>query len=577
MKKRLSPKTIIIILTLFCFAFSLSFAQELSQPVYQVIEELDVKMPMRDGIRLSTNIYRPDVSGKFPVLLMRTPYGNGGEGNKEGHFYAQRGYVVVVQDTRGRYESEGLFDAFRHEASDGYDTQQWVGKQPWCNGKIGTFGGSYVGFTQWMPAPLQSPYLVTMIPAVTFSDFHNVVYQGGAFRLALFSPWSFEMTHPYNIDQDFIGSRTDSILQTLPIMEQDRYLGWKISFLRDWLAHPQHDRYWDKTSVGDDGYKKIRTSVYNIGGWFDIVLGGTFDNFIRMTDPTIAPEVRKKQKLLIGPWIHGWGKSKVGELDFGEAAAINSRELHLRWFDSRLKEKNTGIMEEPPVKIFVMGENIWRFENEWPLARTKYQKYYFYSKGKANTLSGDGLLDTKLPKGDYINTYIYDPENPVETLNELVPCDQRTVETREDVLVYSTPPLKKDMEVTGPLKVILYAASSAINTDFTAKLVDVYPDGRAIRLCEGIIRASHRDPDAPPSNIQPGEVYKYHIDLWATSNVFKKGHQIRVEISSSSFPRFDRNLNTGNFFATDTTFVKATQTVYHNRDYPSCIVLPFIE
>ena len=577
MRKRQIPKAVFIAIMLFYFASSFCLSQELSQPVYQVIEELDVKVSMRDGIRLSTNIYRPDAPDKFPVMLMRTPYGNGGKGNGDGHFYAQRGYVVIVQDTRGRYESEGLFDAFRHEASDGYDTQQWVGGQPWCNGKIGTFGGSYVGFTQWMPAPFQSPYLITMVPAVTFSNVHDIVYQDGAFRLALFSPWSFEMTRPYNVDPGFIGNLTDSILMTLPLMEQDKCLGWKIPFLRDWLAHPQHDRYWDKTSVADDGYKKIRASVYNIGGWFDIVLGGTLENFKKMTGPTIAPEIRAKQKLLIGPWRHSWGKREVGELDFGEAATINSRELYLRWFDSELKGKNTGIMEEPPVKIFIMGENVWRYENEWPLARTKYQSYYFHSKGKANTLSGDGLLNTKLPMGDYINTYIYDPENPVETLNELVPCDQRSIESREDVLVYSTPPLKKEMEVTGPVKVILYAASSAVNTDFTAKLVDVYPDGRAIRLCEGIIRANFRDPDTPPSNIQPNEVYEYYIDLWATSNVFKKGHQIRIEISSSSFPRFDRNLNTGNFFATDTTYVKATQTVYHSKEYPSCIILPVIK
>lgn len=212
-----------------------------------------------------------------------------------------------------------------------------------------------------------------------------------------------------------------------------------------------------------------------------------------------------------------------------------------------------------------------------PLARTKYRKYYFQSKGHANTLPDDGYLYVKLAKDGPADTFIYDPENPVPTLNGLMPCDQRKVETRKDVLVYSTLPLKTDMEVTGPVRVILYAASSALNTDFTAKLVDVYPDERAIKLCDGIIRASHRNTDSIPSNIQPGKVYEYHIDLWATSNVFKKGHKIRVEISSSNFPRFDRNLNTGRFFATDTTFVKATQTIYHNREYPSCIVLPVIE
>jgi len=296
-----------------------------------------------------------------------------------------------------------------------------------------------------------------------------------------------------------------------------------------------------------------------------------------MTDSTIDPMIRAKQKLLIGPWDHSWDMRKVGELDFGDAAVINYRNLQLSWFDSQLKGKNTGILEEPPVKIFIMGENVWRYENEWPLARTKYRKYYFQSEGYANTLSDDGFLNITLPNDSPSDTFIYDPENPVPTLNELVPCDQHLVETREDVLVYSTLPLKKNIEVTGPVKVILYASSSALNTDFTAKLVDVYPDERAIFLCEGIIRASHRNTDNQPSNIQPDEVYEYHIDLWATSNVFKKGHKIRVEISSSNFPRFDRNLNTGSFFATDTTYVKATQTIFHNREYPSCVILPVIE
>jgi uncharacterized protein len=576
MKKIFGIGGLILFLTIFFNQSSLSQTKEPSEKSYKIIEELDVKVTMRDGVRLSTNIYRPDAPGKFPALLMRSPYGNGGAGDQHAAYFVKHGYIVVLQDTRGRYESEGIFDAMQPEALDGYDTQQWTGTQPWCNGKIGTFGGSYVGFTQWMPAPLQSPYLVTMIPVVTFSDFHDIAYQNGAFRLELFGPWSFEMTHPYNISLDSIGKRIEKILMTLPLIDQDKKLGWKIPFLRDWLMHPEHDLYWNRTSVGDD-YSKIKTSVYSIGGWYDILLKGTLDNYMKMTGPSIDPEIRKKQKIMIGPWVHDEGKRKVGELDFGEEAVLNEQVLMLRWFDNQLKAINNGAIEEPPVKIFVMGENRWRFENEWPLKRTNYEKYYFHSKGNANTLSGDGSMDTNQPKETTVDKFSYDPNDPVKTIGTMGPYDQRQVEIRKDVLVYTMPSLFEDVEVTGPVNAIVYASSSARNTDFTAKLVDVYPDGKAIRICEGIIRADHRNSSSPPSNIEPGKIYKYTIDLWATSIVFKKGHQMRVEISSSNFPRFDRNLNTGNYFATDTTVVKAKQTIYHSADYPSCIILPLIK
>jgi hypothetical protein len=263
-------------------------------------------------------------------------------------------------------------------------------------------------------------------------------------------------------------------------------------------------------------------------------------------------------------------------LDFGEEASFKNKQFQLRWFDSQLKGISNEAMEEPPVKIFVMGANKWRFENEWPLTRTNYQKYYLHSYGKANTLNGDGWLSTKSVEKEQADNFTYNPADPVISEETMGPYDQISTERREDVLVYSTPNLKSDLEVTGPVKVILFASSSAINTDFTAKLVDVYPDGRAMRICEGIIRASHRNPEETPSNIEPGKIYQYEIDLWATSNLFKKGHQIRVEISSSNFPRFDRNLNTGNHIATDTCMVKAEQIIYHDKMYPSCIVLPVI-
>lgn len=565
-----------IVLGVFLIISSPCLAQEGSQPVYQVIQELDVKVSMRDGIRLSTNIYRPDAPGKFPVLLMRSPYGNGGPDDKEGHYYARRGYVVVIQDTRGRYGSEGIFDAMQSEAPDGYDTQQWAGEQSWCNGKIGTIGGSYLGFTQWMPAPLGSPYLKTMFPTKTFSDFYKEAYVGGAFRILRWSPWSYEMTRPWNVESSLVQDVSDSAYRVIPFIEQDKILGWKIPFLRDWLSHPQNDLYWKRSRVGDN-YAEIRTSVYHLGGWFDSFQQGTLNNFMRMTRADIDPETRAKQKLLMGPWIHATESRLTGDLDFGEDADFDTRELKLRWYDNQLKGIENGIMQEPPVRIFVMGENAWRYENEWPLARAVYKEYYLHSSGVANSLAGDGSIDIVVPENEHPDTFVYDPEDPVITPGRDEPVDQREVEARQDVLVYSTGILKKSIEVTGPVNVVLYASSSAINKDFTAKLVDVYPDGKAIRLCEGIIRASFRNPDATPSAIQPNKVYKYNISLWSTSNLFKKGHQIRVEISSSNFPRFDRNLNTGIFPAIDSTFEKATQTIYHSMEYPSCIVLPVIE
>jgi putative CocE/NonD family hydrolase len=296
-----------------------------------------------------------------------------------------------------------------------------------------------------------------------------------------------------------------------------------------------------------------------------------------MTKPEIRPEIRRKQKLMIGPWVHSMGHRKVGELDFGESADLNDTELMLRWFDSQLKNIDNGIRDEPPVKIFVMGENKWRYENEWPLARTDYRNYYFHGGGKANTRFGDGYIDTRQPGNETSDRYIYDPADPVRTIGGMGPYDQEKAETRNDVLVYTTPALDSDTEVTGPINAVLYASSTAKNTDYTAKLVDVYPDGRVMRICEGIIRADHRNPSEKSSLIEPGKIYRYEIDLWATSNLFKKGHRIRVEISSSNFPRFDRNLNTGNYFATDTTVLKAEQTVYHSDKYPSHIILPVIK
>lgn len=551
-------------------------AQNSVNPKYKVIEELDVQITMSDGVRLSTNIYRPDNEGKFPTILIRTPYGKGASGNKDGHFFAEHGFVYITQDTRGRNKSEGQFYAMINEGKDGFETQEWIGKQIWSDGNIGTAGGSYVGYTQWIASQYKSKYLKTMIPAVTFSNLYNTIYQNGAFFLGLFVPWSIGMTKPFILEEfKNLQKNTDSLLLSLPLLDIDKKAGWRISFLRDWFMHFEKDKYWSNTEVIDQ-YHNIDYPIYHIGGWYDIFLGETIENYLNIIDAS-TPKIRLKQKLLLGPWTHDWGKQFVGELDFGDEATVNIHDIQLPWFENHLKEIENDIMAEPPIKIFVMGVNKWRFENEWPLARTKYRNYYFNSDGNANTLNGDGSLSWYHSEIDSHDTFIYNPNDPVISNEQFGPYNQVYTENRDDVLVYTSPTLEKEIEVTGPVKVVLYASSTAKNTDFTAKLVDVYPDGRAIRICEGIIRASHRNPDESPTNIVPGRIYEYQIDLWATSNLFKKNHKIRVEISSSCFPRFDRNLNTGNNFATDTSVVNAKQIIYHSNIYPSSIVLPIIE
>ncbi len=579
----MGKRLLLTVLFLLFIAASLFAAEAPAQKKYTVVEELGVMVPMRDGVRLSTNVYRPSEPGKYPVLLSRTPYGNGGAGGNRST--VERGYVVVVQDTRGRFESEGVFYPGFYEAKDGLDTQAWIVKQPWSNGKIGTYGGSYVGMTQWMPALLGAPNLASMFPVVPFSEMYSVAFQNGAMRMSMYSTWYSQMVAPYDFKSgEYMKTGINEANRFLPVVEHDTKAGFRMPFWRDMVGHPEDDVYWEPLRF-DGRYKNVRVPVYTVIGWYDLFTGQNLKNFVEMTGPSIAPAIRAKQKMIIGPWGHGtWGGSKLGDIDFGNDSKLNEGELMLRWFDATLKGINNGILSEPPVKIFVMGENVWRYENEWPLKRTVYTKYYFHSGGHANTKGGDGALSVNAPVDEPADHFTYDPDNPVpsmpdsSTYNDFnhYPIDHNRLEGRDDILVFSTPPLEKDTEVTGPITLVLHAASSAVNTDFTGKLLDVYPDGKAIYIRDGIIRASFRGGAKNTSNIQPGKVYEYHIDLCATSNVFKKGHSIRVEISSSNFPRFDRNLNTGGNFATETRWVKADQTIYHSKEYPSYIVLPVI-
>jgi putative CocE/NonD family hydrolase len=539
----------------------------------------NVMIPMKDGTSLAANLFLPTTGEKVPAILIRTPYGKGNEQSKQGKRYAASGYAVVIQDCRGRGDSQGTWEPFVYDRNDGLDTQQWIGRQAWSNGEIGTSGGSYVGFTQWISAPQASPYLKTMVPKVPFnSSFRDITYVGGAYQLALCMSWGAMMGA-----KDFKDLNWDRFFHYLPLETWDEVIGQEVFYLRDWVAHPTYDDYWKKRGI-DDRFADITVPIFNIGGWYDIFSKATIDMIDRVQHQSRNKMARRNQCVIMGPWTHGISPDgKVGEVNFGKEATLDVDELEFQWFEYWLKGKDTGIQDWPAYRIFVMGENTWRESNQWPLQQTRYTKCFLHSQGHANTLNGDGRLDLHAPEDEQADTFVYDPQDPVPTHggNNLFgakagPYDQQGIEARQDVLVYTSEALPEPVEVTGPVNMVLFASSTAPDTDFTAKLVDVYPDGRAINLCEGIIRARYRNSDSDPSLIEPQQIYRYEIDLWVTSNVFLPDHRIRLEISSSNFPRFDRNPNSGKQFGTDTELRKATQTIYHDPEHPSHLVLPMI-
>ncbi|NKB71696.1 MAG: CocE/NonD family hydrolase [Candidatus Latescibacteria bacterium] len=541
-----------------------------SQPEYDVVEQLEVLVPVSDGTLLATNIFLPDGDGPWPTVLERTPYDKGGADNKWGHFLAERGYVYVVQDVRGRFGSGGDFVPPRAEGQDGFDVQTWVAAQTWCDGNIGTIGDSYGGFTVWQPAPYGCPAVKSMLTGITGASFYDIVYQQGAIHLAQGTLWTLSMTDPPGFDG--ATRNVEATLNLLPLSRLDvAATGRKIPFLQDVLAHPRRDEYWEP--VAADRYEQIDIPVLHVGGWYDMYGINTVKDYEGMVTRGPSEKSRRAQRLLMGPCGHGASPDgKFGDLDFGPHSFPDKRQIYLQWFDSTLKGMEMG--PQPPVRIFVMGENAWRDEEEWPLERTQYTEYGLSSEEGANTRFGDGLLSRSAADIAATDTFTYDPADPVPTVGGAM--DQREVEKRSDVLVYTTPVLEQAVEVTGHIKLVLYASSDAPDTDFTAKLVDVHPMGYAQNLTDGIVRASFRESDTAPSPIVPGQIYRYEIDVGVTSNLFHAGHRIRLEVSSSNFPRFDRNQNTGHAYAQDAELAAARQTIYHGGVQASHLTLPVI-
>ena len=577
-------------------------------PSSSVRFDVGLPIPMRDGVRLYADVYRPSPPGKYPVLLQRTPYNKNAARNRvmalDALRSASHGYAVVIQDARGRYASEGEFYPFLHEMEDGYDTVEWCAAQPWSSGKVGMYGRSYAGATQWLAACNRPPSLAAIAPGLTASDYYEGwTYQGGALAWGFAASWALGAlaygslaraqgsTLPADARDRLVGAidgMADSF-EYLPLKDFPYLKDGLAPYFYDWLSHPRSDDYWKRWRI-EDFWAGMDVAAFNLGGWHDIFLKGTLRNFVGMRHKAPSQRTRKAQRLLIGPWHHATPFPDVsGEVYFGTGSsqmAIDLDGMQLRWFDHWLKEADNGVSEDPPVRIFVMGDNVWRDEHQWPLQRTQFVDYFFHSGGRANSLNGDGGLSPEAPRSEPPDVYLYDSRKPVPTRGGGLCCnqafvpggayDQREIEARADVLVFSTPPLERDVEVTGPLTVTLYAASSAPDTDFTGKLVDVSDCGCSRNLVDGIVRARYRDSTDVASLIRPGEVYQYTIDLVATSNVFKKGHQIRLEVSSSNFPRFDRNPNTAQEPWEESDPQPAVQTVFHSEEYPSRITLPII-
>jgi uncharacterized protein len=577
-----------------------------AKPDYKVIVERAVPMRMRDGTTLRADVYRPDAPGKFPVLVMRTPYDKSQQlAMVEKDYFPPRGYVLIVQDTRGRFSSEGEFVPFVHEASDGYDTVELAAGLPWSNGRVAMVGQSYLALVQYYAATLAPPHLAAICPVsgpVTY--YENCIYRRGVFELGWMLAYFVFMarnTLERKVIYERERARLDSWLShpELPLspLKDEEYLhlpiaDWAERFkdgapyfadlLRNWKEGP----YWAATDVRPL-CRNVTVPALHIGSWYDAFQYDTLTMYTRMRSEARTERARRGQRLIMGPWAHLLPYSVptsrgTGDIDFGPAAMVELLADQERFLRQCLSGTDDQFLDEPPVRIFVMGDNRWRDERGWPLARTRYTPLYLRSRGRANTLGGDGALSLTAPGDESADQFVYDPANPVPTRGGttlgLAPgvYDQRDIEKRDDVLVYSGDALENDLEVTGPITMKLAAASSAPDTDFTAKLVDVRPDGYPQNIAEGVIRARFRDSATEPAPIIPGRVYEYSIDMWATSHVFKAGHRLRIEVSSSNFPRYDRNANTGADLFTDRVLKPARQSVFHNGRYQSRVILPLI-
>lgn len=568
---------------------------------YEVKVQSGVKIPMRDGVKLATDIYLPAGVEKAPLILVRTPYKKE-MSDLQARYYARRGYAFAIQDVRGRFASEGVWEPFVHEAKDGYDAIEWLARQPWSNGKVGMIGASYLGWVQWFAASQHPPHLTTMIPNVSPPDpFHNIPYDYGVLFLTGGLWWASVVESEATADLSGAALRASfdkpfgKLLSALPVIDIDKaYFGRENKYWRDWLSHPAQDKYWADTLFLNK-LKDLTIPVFHQSGWFDGDGIGTKLNYLAMMEYGHG-----NQKLTIGPWGHSDQSAReLGGRDFGPQALIDLQRDYLRWFDHWLKGMDNGIMKEPLVSVFAMGSNRWLQGPKYPLPETTFRKLFLTSGGHANTTKGDGKLSFTAPAATSPQDgYVYNPTDPTPEPGFYEASDEdkaskrpaqirrdaeqhreQTLATRQDILVYSTEPFDAPLTIAGPVSAILYASTSARDTDWFVHIYEIDESGKQWPLIaegSGKIRARFRKSMTAPELLKPGEVYQYTIDLWQTGVTIAKGHSLRIEVASASFPTFSRNLNTGGNNETESRSVPANQAIYHDAAHPSHILLPVI-
>lgn len=575
--------------------------------------EPNVMVLMRDGVRLATDLYFPMAgTGPWPVILVRTPYNKASPGQAgQLQRMAAAGYVVAGQDVRGKYNSEGQFRVQADDPNDGYDTVEWLSTQRWSTGKVGTTGCSYPGEAQIFLAKRHHPAHVAMIPQAAAGPARYLsIINGGAYELALMFGWLRESGNKVHLQpapgtpdslvalsRPFLSPRLDlppadfqAAWRTLPLAEMNRRVPGPPTDWEAFVTHPPADPWWRQFNLLTPN-DTILTPALHIGSWYDYGVSETLQYFTRFRATGADQRTRDGQYLIVAPTSHcsferATEHTMVGARDVGDAR-FDFAGTYLKWMDYWLKARDNGMAAMPKVQYYVMGRNEWRSASAWPLPTVQFTKFYLTSDGRANSRFGTGALVREVPRGAVADEFSYDPATPVPSKGGPLCCtgtaeappgsfDQSDVETRHDVLVYSTPPLERGIEVTGPVEAKLYVSSSAKDTDFTVKLIDVYPDGSAYNVQEGILRARYREGWDKPALMTPGQVYPITVNVHATSNYFGPGHRIRVEVSSSNFPRFDRNLNTGGDNSRDTAMVVARNVVYHSAKYPSHLVLPVV-
>jgi uncharacterized protein len=539
----------------------------------------NVMMAARDGTRLATDIYLPDGDGPSPAILGRTPYNKNNPGySRLIDAWNSRGYALAIQDVRGRGDSDGSFDPHRHDSLDGADAVAWVAAQDWSDGNVIIQGASYGAHAGWLTALAQPAALRALIVSVSPSD---PFVEDPTGRSPMHLSW-------YRLVDGHVNQSTDGIpwmevYQHLPLLTMDERAGFHSEMWRADMAHPTMDEHW-RPLCYQTRFAELDVPVLHISGWYDDEQIGTPLNFAGMSRLAKSERARSMQRLLMGPWGHAVNATqRLGEVDFGPTALIDLEARMAEFADAVLGRGAAAADGQAPVRIFVMGANAWRDEHEWPLQRTRYTDFHLHSGGNANSRFGDGRLDPAAPAaGEPADAYLYDPARPVPFLTDAVssqiggPDDYSAIEQRGDVLCYTTDALDADMEVTGPVRLVLFASSSAVDTDFTAKLVDVHPNGFCQRLCDGVVRARFREGPEREVLLTPGTVYQFDVDMWNTCQVVRAGHRIRLEVSSSAFPKYDRNLNTGEPIATGTRMIVAENRVCHDAAHPSRLVLPVI-